>query len=222
VRVISGRQQTELTRQELRTRVGGFERVVVDVGTGSGRAVLAQAAAEPRTLVVGLDADAASMVDASRRAASAPSRGGRPNAQFVVGAAEELPGPFEGLADGVFVRFPWGSLLRGSIGDAGPVARGLVGMLRPNGELTLLLALQPKDGYDDLLPLVTEPPLLAGRLAALYGPLGLRLVDCRWASTDEVTAAQSSWARRLRVGRDRQAVIARLVVEVAPEVQHPT
>ena len=130
---------------------------------------------------------------------------------FVVGAAEELPGPFEALADAVFVRFPWGSLLRGSIGEAGAVAAGLAGMLRSNGELTLLLALQPKDGYDDLLPLVMEPSLLARRLEELYGPLGLRLTECRWATTAEVTAAQSSWARRLRVGRDRQAMLARLV-----------
>lgn len=213
MRVIVGRRQTELTPEELRTRSAGFERLVVDVGTGSGRAVLAAAHAEPTTLVVGLDADAASMLDASRRAAAAPSRGGRPNALFVVGAAEELPGPFEALADAVFVRFPWGSLLRGSIGEGAAVAGGLVGMLRPNGELTLLLALQAKDGYDDLLPLVTEPPLLARRLEELYGPLGLRLADCRWATTEEVAAAQSSWARRLRVGRDRQAILARLVVE---------
>jgi hypothetical protein len=129
---------------------------------------------------------------------------------FVVGAAEELPGVFDGVVDAVFVRFPWGSLLRGAIGDPGPVARGLAAMLRPDGELTLLLALQPKDGYDDLLPLVTDPARLRGRLEALYRPLGLMLEDSRWASADEVASAQSSWARRLRVGRDRQAVIARL------------
>ena len=210
MRVIVGRQQTELTPEELRTRAAGFERMVVDVGTGSGRAILAAASLEPRTLVVGLDADAASMVDASRRAAATSSRGGRPNALFVVGAAEDLPGPFEALADAVFVRFPWGSLLRGSIGVAGPVASGLVDMLRANGELTLLLALQSKDGYDDLLPLVADPGVLSARLGELYGPLALALEDCRWATADEVAAAQSSWARRLRVGRDRQAVIARL------------
>ncbi|MCI0344277.1 MAG: class I SAM-dependent methyltransferase [Chloroflexi bacterium] len=210
MRVIVGREQHELTAAELRERAAAFERVAVDVGTGSGRAVLAEATAEPRTLVVGLDADAASMVEASRRAAAAPARGGRPNALFVVGGAEELPGPFESLADAVFVRFPWGSLLRGSIGEPGVVETGLAGMLRPGGELTLLLALQPKDGHDDLMPLVADPPLLAARLGELYGPLGLALEDCRWATAGEVAEAHSSWARRLRVGRDRQAVLARL------------
>lgn len=210
MRTIVGRTQTDLTADELRRRAAGFERLTVDVGTGTGRAVLAEASKAPSTLVVGLDADAASLVEASRRGAASPSRGGRPNALFVVGAAEELPGAFEGLVDAVSVRFPWGSLLSGAIGEPGPVASGLAAMLRPGGELTLLVALQPKDGYDDLLPLVTEPDRLAERLREVYGGLGLELLDSRWATSDEVAAAQSSWARRLGVGRNRQAVIARL------------
>ncbi len=210
MRTIVGREQVELTADELRRRAAGFERLTVDVGTGTGRAVLAEASKAPSTLVIGLDADAASLVEPSRRAAASPSRGGRPNALFVVGAAEDLPGPFEGLADAVTVRFPWGSLLRGAIGAAGAVASGLAAMLRPDGELSFLLALQPKDGYDDLLPLVTDPARLAEQLSGLYGGFGLNLVDCRWAAADEVAEAQSSWARRLGVGRNRQAVIARL------------
>lgn len=210
MRVIVGREQHQLTRAELDERRRGFDRLTVDVGTGAGRAVLATAAAEPRTLAVGLDADAASLIDVSRRAAAAPARGGRPNAVFAVGAAEELPDVFEGLADEATVRFPWGSLLRGAIGESGPVARGLAAMLRPEAELLLLLALRPKDGYDDLLPLIDEPSALQARLQSLYEPLGLRLSACRWATFEEVAASRSSWARRLRVGRDRRAVLARL------------
>jgi hypothetical protein len=127
---------------------------------------------------------------------------------FVVGAAEDLPDVFEGLADEVAVRFPWGSLLRGALSGDGPVAAGLVEVLRPGGELTLLLALQPKDGFDDLLPLVSEPARLAERLAEVYGPLGMVIADVRWATADEVAASRSSWARKLRVGRDRQALLA--------------
>jgi 16S rRNA (adenine(1408)-N(1))-methyltransferase len=48
--------------------------------------VLAAAAAQPNRLVVGVDANAAGMMTASRRAAAKPSRGGLPNALFVVAA----------------------------------------------------------------------------------------------------------------------------------------
>ena len=210
VRVIVGRQQRDLDEAEVRALASGRRRIVLDVGTGTGRAVLAEADADPEALVVGLDADAASLSEVSRRAARSSRKGGRPNALFVVAAAEELPGPFAGLVDEVSVRFPWGSLLRGAVGGEDPVAGGLAGCLRPGGELRILTALQPRDGHDELLPLVEDPDRLAAHLTAVYAPLGIRLLECRLASAAEVATAESSWARRLGVGRDRGAVLARL------------
>ena len=62
--------------------------MAVDLGTGDGRRVLRAAAARPDTLVIGVDANAAGMAEASRRAAR---RGALPNALFVVAAAEHPP-----------------------------------------------------------------------------------------------------------------------------------
>jgi 16S rRNA (adenine(1408)-N(1))-methyltransferase len=62
--------------------------VAIDLGTGDGRHVLAAAAASPDTLVVGVDANAAGMAEASRRAAR---RSALPNALFAVAAAEHPP-----------------------------------------------------------------------------------------------------------------------------------
>jgi len=53
--------------------------------------VLAAAAAEPDRLVIGVDANAAAMASASRRAAAKASRGRLPNALFVVAPIEALP-----------------------------------------------------------------------------------------------------------------------------------
>ena len=50
--------------------------------------MLAAAAARPDTLVIGVDANAAGMAEASRRAAR---RGALPNALYVVAAAEHPP-----------------------------------------------------------------------------------------------------------------------------------
>jgi 16S rRNA (adenine(1408)-N(1))-methyltransferase len=62
--------------------------VAIDLGTGDGRAVLAAAAGRPDALVIGVDASADAMVEASRRAAR---RGALPNALFAVAAAEHPP-----------------------------------------------------------------------------------------------------------------------------------
>ena len=62
--------------------------MAIDLGTGDGRHVLAAAAARRDTLVVGIDANAAGMAEASRRAAR---RGALPNALFAAAAAEHPP-----------------------------------------------------------------------------------------------------------------------------------
>jgi 16S rRNA (adenine(1408)-N(1))-methyltransferase len=62
--------------------------VALDLGTGDGRYVLAAATERPDTLVIGVDANAAGMAEASRRAAR---RAALPNALFVVAAAEHPP-----------------------------------------------------------------------------------------------------------------------------------
>lgn len=50
--------------------------------------MLAAAAEQPETLIVGIDANAAAMADAARRAAR---RGALPNVLFFVAAAEHPP-----------------------------------------------------------------------------------------------------------------------------------
>jgi 16S rRNA (adenine(1408)-N(1))-methyltransferase len=81
--------------------------VAIDLGTGDGRAVLARATAEPRTQAIGIDANAASMIESSRRASKPARKGGRPNALFVVAAAEAAPPELACLADQLTIALPW-------------------------------------------------------------------------------------------------------------------
>src|SRR5439155_18279811 len=99
-------------------------------------------------LVLGLDANASAMVEASRRAARAPRKGGLPNAGFILASAESPPSALEATAHLVTVRFPWGSLLRGVAGADAAVAAGIAGMVAPGGSLELLLATAARDGLD--------------------------------------------------------------------------
>lgn len=188
--------------------------MTIDVGTGDGRAVLATAAAEPATLVIGLDAVASSMAESSRRAAGPARRGGLSNAMFVVAAAEAPPAELAGLAMRVTVRFPWGSLLRGCLGAHAEVAVGLARLVAPGGVLELLLAPAERDGLDGL---PTETGAVVAAAAGAFEPLGLRLVEGRVAMEDEVQGSQSTWARRLLAGgrheparRERTVVVVRL------------
>jgi len=128
--------------------------------------VLAAAAAEPDRLVVGVDASAAAMAEASRRAGRRPERGGLPNALFVVAAAEALPPELDGLANLATAHFPWGSLLRGLVAADPAVLGGLARVLAPGGTLSLLVSSTARDAAAGV------EPIDRGALAALAGPYG--------------------------------------------------
>jgi 16S rRNA (adenine(1408)-N(1))-methyltransferase len=183
--------------------------VTIDVGTGDGRAVLARAGLNPTSLVLGLDASAPAMAEASRRAARAAGKGGLPNAAFVLAAAEAPPAELTGTAELVTVRFPWGSLLRGCVGAEPTVAAGVAGLVAPGGTLDLLLAPSARDGLDSL-PI--EPEALIGVVAVTFADHGFALGLARRATDAEVMASHSSWARRLGSQRtgDRLVMLIRL------------
>ena len=99
--------------------------MVIDIGTGSGSAILRRAAREPDTFFVGLDADARAMADASGRVGRPARKGGRDNVIFVVAAAEELPAQLRGIADDATVILPWGSLLSAVLQPGSAVFEGI-------------------------------------------------------------------------------------------------
>jgi len=182
--------------------------VTIDVGTGDGRAVLDAAARKPATLVLGLDANASAMAESSRRAAGADLKGGRPNARFVVAAAEQPPSVLAGAAGLVTVRFPWGSLLRGVLGLDAPVADGIASLVAHGGMVEVLLAPSARDGLDRIDGLdawVGGSDELGRSVEGAFAPHGMRLVEARPATDAEIRASGSTWAKRLlgSAGRGR-------------------
>lgn len=184
--------------------------MAIDVGTGDGRAVIAAAAREPRTLVVGTDANAAAMAESSRRAAAPSRKGGLANAAFIVAAAEAAPAELAGIAHLVTVRFPWASLLRGCVGLDPAVAAGVASLVRPGGSLELLLAPSARDGLDGV---PVEAAAIVDGTAGAFGARGFEVAVGRAASDAEINASGSTWAKRLRSQRpdDRPVMLVRLV-----------
>jgi 16S rRNA (adenine(1408)-N(1))-methyltransferase len=166
--------------------------VIVDIGTGDGRAVLARAAAEPRAFVVGIDSNAAAMAESSRRASR--GRQALPNACFVVAAAEALPGPLAGVADLVTVTMPWGSLLRGVLGLDERALRGVASVVAPGGRVEVIVSVVPSDHVAGLDALGQDD---RERIASVWAPNGFELSSMCAATGVDLLASRSSWARRL-------------------------
>ena len=174
--------------------------------------MLATAAAQADRLVVGVDANAAGMAAASRRAAARPSRGGLSNALFVVAAAEALPAELDGVADLVTVHFPWGSLLRGLLGADPATMTGLTRVLRPGGTLQLLVSSTVRDRGAGVAPIQAET---LHAVAESYATWGLAVTQLRPATLADVAAAHSSWGKRLNAGTLRPAWLLRAQLALA-------
>lgn len=174
--------------------------MVVDIGTGDGRAVLARARAEPRALVIGLDAATAAMAESSRRAA----RRGPANAIFLAAGAESLGDTVLACrANLVTVTFPWGSLLRGVLGLDEAALAGVAALAAPGGRVEVLASVIPSDGIEGIAALdaTCEP-----EIRRAWAVVGLDLRSMRPASPTEVAASGSSWARRLDATRNVRPV----------------
>lgn len=169
--------------------------MIVDIGTGDGRAVLDRAFEEPTALVVGVDASAVAMATSSRRA----SRRGPANALFLAEGAAQLAGsPLAGHVDLVTVNFPWGSLLRGVLGLDAAALAGVAALPRPGGRLRVLASVVPSDGVAGLDCLDATA---ATAIRDAWRAAGLELTSFRPATADEVAGSGSTWARRLRAAR---------------------
>ncbi len=168
--------------------------MIVDLGTGDGRAVLARQAAEPHALVIGIDANAAAMAETSRRASRGRAGDAATGAMFLVEAAEALPGPLAGSASLVTITMPWGSLLRGVVGLDALALRGAASVVAPDGRVEILASVVPSDGVDGVDNL--DGAAEAG-IAAAWRAVGFEFESIRLATRADLLAARSSWARRL-------------------------
>ena len=191
--------------------------MIIDLGTGDGRAAFALAEAEPTTLVIGVDADAASMAETSRRAARPAARGGRPNLLFVVAAAEAPPVELLGLADAIRILFPWGSLLRGVLGRDERVARGIAALARPGARVSATVSVTARDGVYGIPALETADALDHTRALGLTG---LRITHSERIDREEVRATRSTWGRRL-LGSAGERPVWRLEFAVEPQSTQP-
>jgi 16S rRNA (adenine(1408)-N(1))-methyltransferase len=88
------------------------------------------------------------------------------------------------------------------LGGDDAVLAGVAALLAPGAEATALVSVVARDGVPPLPP--------ADALAAAYAGHGLRLLEARPATPEEVAASGSSWAKRLRAGAARPVTLLRL------------
>lgn len=163
----------------------------VDLGTGDGRFALSRARRDTNMLVVGLDANVAGMIEASRRAPE--------NALLVRGAVEALPPELCGLASDVTVNFPWGSLFAAMLAPRESELAAVRTLCAPGASLTVTTSIDIERDAAMLAHLDSTPfgPGHLERLCVGYRAAGFEPCALTAISLDEAKATGTSWARRL-------------------------
>jgi 16S rRNA (adenine(1408)-N(1))-methyltransferase len=164
--------------------------------------VLRAARTEPQRLVIGIDADAASMRASS--SAASKRKNSVPNALFVVAAVERLPDELTAVADRITVHFPWGSLLRGLVQGADHVLGSIADLATSGGHLEAMWSLLFRDRAA-----AAVTPLPDDVLRRAFETNGFDLIELRPASLEEVRATGSSWGKRLEAGSKRPTTLLR-------------
>jgi 16S rRNA (adenine(1408)-N(1))-methyltransferase len=134
-----------------------------------------------------------------------PRRGGLGNVLYVIASVESLPSELEGLAEQIYVNFPWGSLLQGIVLGDQKMLASITEVSRPVGTLVMLVNTSV---FRDPVPLEVQhlPELtldyVDGVMAPAYAEVGLRIVERGVLSEGEMKQVQTTWAKRLAYGRD--------------------
>jgi 16S rRNA (adenine(1408)-N(1))-methyltransferase len=216
VDLVGGRQIVRVSGEALRAEAERYDQVAVDVGAGDGRFVYRLAREHPEWFCLAVDADAGAMRDASFRAGRKPARGGVSNARFIRAGLEQMPGALAGLADEVYVLFPWGSLLRGVVIPDRDALRKIARLGRPGARFHLRInasALRADKTLAIRGPRAPGGEDATRRLAEAYAQAGMRITHLAWDRAD----VRTSWAGRLGAGKP----VETLSIEAESSISRP-
>ena len=157
-------------------------------------------------MVVGLDVVHKQLIETSRRAGRRLERGGVPNLVLVLARAQEPPEALLGRADEIHVRLPWGDLLEGIALADSAVLDGLTALARPGAGLRMVVNGEPWQSNAPIrmrqLPQLT-PEYVMSTLVEPYAAHGIVVKESRLLTAGEIDGLHSTWAKRLRHGRER-------------------
>lgn len=216
MKVIKGKKTFEMGRSELEELVEGFAEIVVDIGTGDGKFVYKLAQAHPEWFCIGIDSTQANLEEYSAKIYKKPSRGGLSNAIYVIASAEDLPQELNGLADRIYVNFPWGSLLERVVRGGQTVLSNLV---RISAAAAIVEMLINYSLFTDPVPVeVRELPELTldyidHKLAPAYAKVGIIVVQREILGKDELKEIPTTWSKKLAYGREPRTLHIRMEIK---------
>lgn len=190
--------------------------IIIDIGTGDGKFVYELAKNNPDKFVIGIDASHAGLIEKSQKIYKKKSKGGLPNALFVLASVENLPAELEGIANQIFINFPWGSLLAGLV-KVDEIIWGEIKKLCKAGTIIDIIF-----GYDSTqdakeIKRLDLPDLnldyIKHQMIPKLSEIGFTKKELREITNEDLKDYPSSWSKKLGFGKERQYYYMRLVTK---------
>src|SRR3989344_1793989 len=170
--------------------------IIVDIGTGDGSFTYEIAKSNPDRFVIGIDPNHNDLVETSRKIYKKPQKGGLPNALFVLASIEDLPDELNGLADQIFINFPWAGLLTGIV----EVEDKTWNSIKRISKLGTIVDIILSYGEGDKLSL---PELDIETMRGKLLEIGFELAESKKLGPEDLKNYPSTWAKKLSFGKDR-------------------
>jgi SAM-dependent methyltransferase len=204
--VTKGKNLVEMNKHELNRIISIYERVILDIGAGSGKFIYRLAKENQNALCVGLETSQDSLLEYARRIEKKPERGGLSNVIYVIGNIESHLDELCGIADEVFINYPWTNLLKALVVGDNVILQIIHSLLRGNGNLNLTMSYDERyekkfiKNYN--LPELSED-YVRHTMAVFYEKFGFKIISVEKLGSNEMQKSMSEWGKRLAFGRER-------------------
>lgn len=159
----------------------------------------------PKSLVIGIDPCHQNLIELSAKALKKSSKGGLKNLLYVLANVDELPDELSGIADIIYVNFPWGSLLQGIVLGRETTWNNIKKVAKKDANIQIIF------GYDkafeereverlqlpELTPLFINEVLVPNLMNFGFD------VQIKALSSHELSGYPTTWAHTLRFGQKR-------------------
>lgn len=202
IRILKSKKIIEIDNEFLQDQLNIYKELHIDLGTGNGKFVYELALNNPDILFIGIEPTASNLYEYSKKA----NKNKLDNLIYIITSIENLDDELNGLADKVYVNFPWGSLLEAIVKDM-PELLGKIALLGKNGsEFNFTFAYstihEPVEIEKRKLPILTDD-YLKFKLSEIYKQAGLIIEVCTNLKPQDINKFGTLWAKKLFLGKSR-------------------
>jgi 16S rRNA (adenine(1408)-N(1))-methyltransferase len=188
--------------------------IIVDIGCGDGGFAYELARKYPDRMIIGIDPNHKGLIEVSGKIIRKPAKGGVKNALFVFANIADLPNELTGVANQVFINFPWGSLLEDIVLGREEAWNNIKKICQNQALIDILLGYEKKIETKKI-----------GRLPALnieyfkndLGPklkrIGFKLIKTQPLNASFLRKYPSKWAKKLSFAKARNFYFLRFKLQ---------